>query len=142
MFLKRPLDVEYEKMIAVFNRDHHAGPDPQGPEEVENVFDDEKLEERRLRSVSRSSRRRKRRRKQKLQDQTQLPEDLQSQQTLRNMQLKKIAKERHLMMSHFPCGLAVEMLRMILPSWLAMMMSMMWENRSIMMMLKWTSWSS
>ena len=132
----RELTVDYEKMIAVFNRDHHSDPYSQAAEDVENGFFEEKPEERRLRSASRYSRRRQRRKKRKLQEHTQIPADPQSQQNFEEQAAHEDRKGTAL--DDVP-GLAV-MMQMRLPSWHDMMMSTMWENRNIMMVLKkWTS---
>ena len=93
---ERPLDVVYEKMITVFNRDHHSGSDHHESEQVKSVFDDEELEERRLKSASRSSRRRKRRKKQKLQDQTLSAEDPQIQQNFEEQAARDERKRKAL----------------------------------------------
>jgi hypothetical protein len=76
---ERSLEQPYEKKIAVFNRLDASRTPPVDDDEPPNVFYDDKLEERRPKSLSRSLRRRKRRRKQKLMDATQ-PEEPQSQQ--------------------------------------------------------------
>ena len=99
---ERSFEQPYEKMIVVFNRLDASRTSPIEEDEQPTVFEDEKLEERRLQSPSRSSRRRKRRRKQKLNDET--PQDVpQSQQNLRNNQLMKIGSGKLWMMFHYLC---------------------------------------